>query len=789
MTWAADEYASMEDVLRDIDLVCDDAVASVENLGDEGDPSTLVLQHGSALAKIRAFKQKAHKLVQQERILPQDTDTSSIALQNDQDAAVIKMTPKDGKIVLTVLGNGARQLFSSFQKPIHLDGEAVYPELRENGLPTGIYSTRLLTSSALESLNAKKRVSTLGDVFPTPASLPQMQPPKPSKFATTRSSSVGWYQPDDVDPAAKYNTYPRQGIAAGQWLDYSNSTSAGLKRKRDRALSLSGKPPVIESEGGESEAEKLESLFRSAYSSFAPTKDDAAAIVPGSQLGQMWWQRNGEKAFERLVKMTDDVHDGAAELEAARNEMAEFEQVVDKWDPDAVDPSLLELSDTAEKPVREQEVDEVLQGISELLETLNSYQRIRHISLSVPSRPAGLLSAPDTTSQGTPTKPSEPELATYEMLKSQITILVATLPPYAVAKLDSTKLGDLGISTRIPVTIDDHKGVMEEDDATTRAKVAALSAASNTNSRAAPAPQHRNSNASAYGNQYAASRTSSVGSAYQAHTQTPARAVPAALPRPPASAPSHYQQRNPSSGYRPNGYATPSYPQTTQRPMPQYAQGVGLGSSYGQGPRTPSFPQRAPYQGYQSRVPPASNYPYAQPPPVQTPKPAMSNGHTYTYNSSSTPYAGQASTAPKMVFSPGTPASQFTPHAQPASHLPPSQSARTPTYPPSSTPMTGPDRRPSAYMPPLSANMTSLLNGGSRPSASPVSAGPPSGIGGWSTHLDSKQQADIMDKQRAQLAQQQGSQTQARHPTQQAPDGPMTSPNPQVNGNAVAAGS
>jgi hypothetical protein len=57
---------------------------------------------------------------------------------------------------------------------------------------------------------------------------------------------------------------------------------------------------------------------------------------------------------------------------------------------------------------------------------------------------------------------------------------------------------------------------------------------------------------------------------------------------------------------------------------------------------------------------------------------------------------------------------------------------------------------------------------------------------GYSTFLSNSEQANLMERQRAQLAQQQGLQQQARSAAQAGVMG--TPPKAQVNGGAVAAG-
>ena len=728
-------------------------------------------QHAETYAKISAFKKRAHQLVQTERAaaskstvdapngLLNGSDHVSNSSSASSSVARIHANSNIGKTVLTLLGNGGRQMFSSLQKAIKVDGEDIYPAVREAGLPNGITTTRVVSAKSPIVPEEKKRYQTIGELFPTPSSVPQMQPPKPSKNATTRSSVVKWYQPDAVDGDSRYGCYARQHIYVGQWLDYSGSSPSGAKRKqRERTLSLTGKVPPKGLDPVESEAEKLNSLFRTAYSGFAPTKDDTHAIVPENQLSRIWWQRTGERAFEKMLRISSEEQSVDGQVNKIDGEMKQLEKVVENWEPEAIDPDLPSTTTLFEKSAEEKEVDEVLEGISELLETLNSYQRIRHMTLNNSNRPSGQLSAPDTTSLGTPSKPSEPELATYEILKSQLTILISTLPPYALAKLDSTQLGELGISTKIEVQVEDHKGVMEEDDASARARNAAFNAASNTQPRAASTTtQHRPSTNSLYGNQYAASRNSSVTAQYFGASQTPVRAAQPTMSRSPASAPNPYQPpRNPSTSYRPNGYGAPNYQQPPPRPVQQFVNTPNTSQPYSHTPSTPNF-GRAGSQGYQPTTQTQnflnrySQQPYTQPKPIQ-------NGYQY---GSSQYYQSQHSPSSSSMFSPSMPPAQ---HRQSYSHSP------TPPLQ---------DRRNSYVSGPMTGN--TMMNGG-RPSPSPQM--PQSNTTTFSTWMTPKQQAEMLDRQRAQaqIAQQQ----QARSAAQA---GAVASPSAHLNGNPVTAGS
>ncbi|RDL31869.1 Uncharacterized protein BP5553_09271 [Venustampulla echinocandica] len=778
---ASNTYKDLDDVLEDIDTAVSDILEKLE-LPNGAARNQYIPPAGpqaEIALKASAFKRRAHELVRREKASSEQNNTSKPSVINNSSYTSnnnVGVNPYtqinaglgDNKMVLTLYGNapGPKQLFSSFQIPTEVDGEknAVQP-LREAGLPTGISTTQIIPIKSSSLVEGSKRV-TLGDVFPTPANVPGLQPPKPSKNATTRSSTVGWYQPTAVDALPKTGSYFKAPISCGQWLDYSQVTSPqdSKKRHRDRAMSLVGaKAPLPDAEPLESTGAKLEALFRSAYSSFAPTKDNSAAVAPTGVLDRIWWQQAGERSFERLVENTNNLDtattpglDTKHEVEDDE-EMKEFEQLVETWNGDIVDPNLAPVEANAEKSVEEKDVEEVLEGISELLETLNSYQRIRNMTLNPATRPAGLLSAPDSSSLGTPSKPSEAEQATYEILKSQLALMISTLPPYAVAKLDPDRLADLRISTKIEIRLDDYRGVMEEDEAAAKARAAAA-ASTTSSSRAIPPSVHRSSSA-LYGNQYSSSRPAPTLPHQYYGAQTPARASPnMQRPTPTAAVPYPAQRAASAAPYRPSAYGTPTYGHQAARPVPQQYQ-PSSSAQYLQTPGAQSYmrPNQG-YQGIPQATPQASiNGRYAsQPPYSQQPQ----NGHDYRYANSSN--IARQSSPQKPLYSPQPSAPQ------------PRPSYSTPT------PGISQDRRP--FLP------TSMINGSAQPTnQAQYTPLPATSLTNYSTFMTQEQQSSMMERQRAQLAaQQQSAQQQARNAAQAALGSPSKTP---VNGNsAVAAG-
>ena len=796
-------YTNMDEVLKDIDIATSDIVDKIQspNVLGRNQYIPIPANQSELSMKVTAFKQRAHELVRREKGVAEKRLNGSRNSANGYGHSAngsastytqINASSEDSKMVLTLYGNaaGPKQLFSSLQLPTKLPGEGkdFLQTIREAGLPNGITTTQIVPIQKTGLANDKKRIPTLGELFPTPSTVPALLPPKPSKLSTTRSSTVGWYQPSVHESILRGATYFKQPISTGQWLDYSNATMViGTKRKqRDRALSLGGtKAPPLD-EPSESEAAKLETLFRSAYSSFAPTKDDAAAVAPTGDLERIWWQQVGEKNFWRFVVNADNFANattGDAVTEGDDEEVDEvkkFEKLVEDLENDPIDPSLLSLDAANEKSAEEKDVEEILQGISELLETLNSYQRIRHLSLNSSSRPAGLLAAPDTTSQGTPAKPSEAEQATYEILKSQLTLMIATLPPYAVAKLDPDRLAELSISTKIEVKLNDHKGVMEEDEAGVRAKVAAMSAASAAAQRVAPSTSlHRPNSAALYGNQYASTQPR-VPSAHQYYTptQTPIRPPSSSMQRPPATSPAPipYQtsQRPPANApYRSSvNYGTPTN-YAPQNPRP-----VAVQQSYAPQPQPqyhhspaaqPSY-LRAPSQGYQQQTTPSAQmngrYPSQQAYPHQVSVPQ--NNMNYQY--------GNGVNMPRQV----SPQKMYTGSPQPVAAQP------RPAYVPTPTPSVAPQNRQS-YSPATMGQVQPTNGSSSQPGQLPY-AHQTSGLTNYSTFMTQEQQSNMIERQRSAMAQQQASaQQQARSNAQPSMGSPSKG---QANGaNPLAAGS
>ncbi|KAA8566415.1 hypothetical protein EYC84_008981 [Monilinia fructicola] len=244
--------------------------------------------------------------------------------------------------------------------------------------------------------------------------------------------------------------------------------------------------------------------------------------------------------------------------------------------------------------------------------------------------------------------------------------------------------------------------------------------------------------------------------------------------------PFSYAQRTPSApSYRPAAYPGSTYPHQFRTPgpaAPQYTQTNGQQQPYHHNTPAPSYtrPPAQPYQNIPQATPQAVRYP-SQPPYAAQQQP-IQNGAAYPQAYRNGAHVGRQSSPQKPVYN------QSNHHSQPQGR--PSYSTPTPPIlPPNATRhMQGQLAQPP------------VINGSSQspqPPPQPQQALPPqqhhqNSYNNMSTFLTSGEQQTIIDRQRAQISQQQGAQNQTRNA---APTGPMGSPQPQINANsAVAAG-
>jgi hypothetical protein len=605
------DYLIIDELASDILSVVKAQVSELQSTDSNSDPTVNAL----AIANSAKFKEKTIELFRREMIYPQGPfdPHRKMAIDSREDL----QSDSAGNLVLMVHGPApqARYLFSSLQQKVLKKGtteEEVRP-LPRKVLPAGIILTHAAPMRPLE------RNFTLSELYGSSKVLPPLQPPKAPK-SQLKGNVLGFYHPELTDKC-KYrsNSYYSQRLSIGQYLDYSNaSPSSKLKTKqRERAQSLAGRRPSPT----ELETSELEALFRGAFSSFAPCKDDSAAVVPSSLAGKVWWRKAGRHNFSKMIKSclpSEDESSSEKQPDTSAPELQpldldSLEKDIKEFDESMVDPELQKYLGFTKDEGLDKEADELLEEVSELLETLASYQRIRNVTLPSQSRHANDPVNGDMLANSSGPAPSEAEIATYETLKAQLKMIVDTLPPYAVAKLNGDQLNELLVSTKLEVRTDQYRGNMEEDETAQQARMRQHSTTAGVAATPRPTPHRAPSGSSPY-NQFANS--------YGTPTRTPVpvpqyyrpaqNAVPQqqpnTVPRPgvPHQGPMPVQRPPQNQAYRPaNGY--PAYAQQlakTQTPyghqnMPQYAgQARNQFPGYGGMPQH-GTPNRGYHPGYQ----------------------------------------------------------------------------------------------------------------------------------------------------------------------------------------------
>ena len=552
---------------------------------------------------------------------------------------------RSDKLTLSVYGAASnsypKQVFASVRQ----DALDLTPGLlNEAGLlPNGITSSAIVPVFRRNKSDAKESHRRFGEVFGSHSAKPLDPPTHQSTHTTTRGQQVNWYRPSNPFPTqprmGPRESYYNQPLKTGYWLSYnagpaaSKMLSTGERRKlRDRALST-GEPHAELSEGELEEIRLIkearqqardEALFKNVYSSFAPSHDNAGAVISHEMKNRLWFNRHDRSKRQEYpdlpdwaspARKNDDTAERGNQDEVDEAEI--FREAVENYEEikrEALDESILQNG--AFERTGDKDVDEILGEVSDLIETLYSYQRRRNVHFPP--------NAQSTTPQkkalaeliGTPSKPSAAEFDLYEMLRNQLAVLVATLPPFAVAKLNGNQLGELNISTRIPVEEPNHEGLLEEHESV---KYPPSSVNANTASTSR-SPMSGLARPGSYQSQVATptSRNASYGAARP--LQTPSQSYAG---RPPLTANqygsytpqgsstnskvsySQYGQQNPSG--HPNQYANGTRQYAATNGYPSYSQ-YGATATSPNPPTRPTPQQRPSQPGYQQRAQNAQSY-------------------------------------------------------------------------------------------------------------------------------------------------------------------------------------
>jgi hypothetical protein len=466
---------------------------------------------------------------------------------------------------LTLFGNAPtpRQLFSSLPQ----NRESTI-KIEEIGLPSGLSATQITPIHAADT----KSGPTFEETFPAPYSLSSIHPPKGHKRSAVRDTTLKWEFKDSHSRGSKRGGYTTQSLTTADWLGYGGVDPAyGFytpQEKRKRALS-GGESMQTAQTKAQAEAELLkqeEALFRRAYSSFAPSTDNAKSLVPAHTKAMMWYDKIGDRRYNQVFGNDPALASNTSPAEFALDPALmgpnpkdeDFSNVVEQFNS-LPEEALTQPSAENDKT----NPDEVLRRISELLETLASYQRIRNASIpsTAPASRTPISPAPTLASKiGKPDAPAEDEVNTYTKLRHEIAYLVMKLPPYAVAKLDGDQLADLGVSKLLPFEARDYQGSMEEDEVAKIAKRTAAATAAATASLVRPT-------SSATGQHYSSSsRTPAIGQAantrYQQYYAGQARPA------------------QPTYGSYGQNYAQGTPGSQQQRPLQQFQQRSAMQAAY-----------------------------------------------------------------------------------------------------------------------------------------------------------------------------------------------------------------
>ncbi|KIY03147.1 uncharacterized protein Z520_01614 [Fonsecaea multimorphosa CBS 102226] len=519
-----------------------------------------------------------------------ETKSSEVMQTNGEvlpKADLISQNPKQFLTLRSQVNNGVQILFSGLQVQRQPEKEEAdgTPDTESSRLPNGFELTDFSPLGGDREAAKKQEKRLFGTVFRQAGRI------KPLDLPHTARDVVRGNTLEFIPNSSRTENIPQNKhdykfarLATSSWLSYSTTSNQPQQEDRRRVQPASSnndfKAALEANSVRQGHELSPDELFSSVYSSFAPTSDNSYSLVSEKDKSRQWWKQYGEQKLSRLfrtsdtaVSLVDGESEGAEDKDEFANVVAQFEPLQDGED---------EQSENTEK-----EVEKLLEEVSEMIETLSSYQRNRSL---------------ETIVAGTVPKPTNPEIDTFTMLRDQLNILVSSLPPFAVAKLNGDKLEELNISTRLVVEAPDYPGTGQIDDYMMRRQKIVQHAATAA-SRTSGTPQQVRPNYSqaqgtpmAYNSQvrnYNASvpATAAYGIRTQQSYQTPTMARPT---------------------YPQNAYQASANPYSSSRPTIQQFQRPSIQNGYGgygsnasaSAPTQPQTPggYRPTQPGYQQRA-------------------------------------------------------------------------------------------------------------------------------------------------------------------------------------------
>lgn len=662
--------------------------------------------------------------------------------------------------VLTLYGGGPqpKQLFSSLQQPLTTEPRTLTKpdSLREEALPNGISTSKVIPVHSVGSAEEKKSVPTLGELFPAPSNLQVLNPPRQSRITASRSTFVNWVKIPESTPSSNTHrrTYPLQPLATSQWLSYDAVPSSiqqaySEERRKERNRALSGGerqlPPKPKRTAAAHSAAKSDALFCGAYSSsFAPVSDSTGSIVPDHSKHSIWWKQNGERRHRELLHSTypQDTN-GNLQTPHKAPHLLDFHEddiprIVESWTSAELPPELLETK-APRAPESKSDLDILIGEISDLLETLHSYQRTRNLS---PTNSTLASANPDLSALcGSPASPSSVERDVYSMLQSQLALIISTLPPYALSKLNGERLGLLNASTKIPVEGKNYVGSVEEEELTIKARAPNVSSAVGY----PPRPTSVNPAIPARINGYTHTPNTPA--------QTVPRAVGGAVPRAASTSTpqlpnQQYSSRPASANHFFTGTAHSAYP--PQRPAPMTADRFSHPKppQYGQRPApSPHTPLPNGYRAHASQNGPSGPQYTGTPQAIQTP--VTMDAASKAQRPSQPGYQQKAMNAVGYPFGSRTAGREASPSKKPPAAV------SVPRLPPSTPGPPASQARPAGYQPqpaPTGAGNAAAQSVNGSGGNGSVGVGPAAQF----LHLTRAEQEAVMNSQKVRLAQREG---------------------------------
>ncbi|KIW11334.1 hypothetical protein PV08_10634 [Exophiala spinifera] len=490
-------------------------------------------------------------------------------------------------------------------------------DVDESILPNGIQLTDFTVVGTTES-KPKRTTKVFGEFARPPNQYAKLQPPQPSSNRTFGTTSLSFtpYLPRTNTNLPIHGDFKLTNLSTGSWLSY------GAGGARDKS----------QIKGKQEESEAGDALFTSAYSSFAPNKDNSTVrgyLIPEQDRSRYWWHKYGRHKMNRIFKEQDSEELVSSDV-VAEDEFADMPGVIDNFQPEPLEDARDEIEDA----------DALLEEISGLIETLSSYQRNRMLELKVnPTNPYS-VNLP---------QPSEAEFDVFEMLRDQLKILISSLPPFAVAKLNGDQLEDLNISTKILVEPADQPGTGRSTVEDWRPQVGRQPVAAPPARPAVP---------------QGIPRAYPQGNATQTPYNTQARAYNASAPAIPSygmrttTTPNYQTPAAPRPTYASTPYQASNTPYNNRATIQQVQRNMQNGyGNYSAGPaaavqtQTPAYGPRPSQPGYPQR-PPQEN-PLSIAGRSASPQKPLANGQSYPPR----PYPGQPQTPYQLPRQPsgGTP--------------------------------------------------------------------------------------------------------------------------------------